>query len=171
MLNSKGIAVIGGTGNRGFGLALRWAKSGERILIGSRQLAKAQAAAVRVREILGSPVDVEGMENAEAVSRSDVIVLTVPFAAQAPTLKGLKGIFKPGDTLVDVTVPLEAAVGGAVTRVVGVWAGSAAEQAAALVGKDVNVVSAFHHVGAAALEDSAKPVDSDIIVCGDDREE
>ena len=169
MVNPRGIAIIGGTGNQGFGLALRWAKAGEQVWIGSRQAGKAADAAERVKNRVGPEVKVEGVENREAVSRTNLIVLTVPFAAHRETLKALKGSFKSEDTLVDVTVPLEVAVGGTVTRVVGVWAGSAAEQTAEIVGSPVRVVAAFHNVGSSLLTDLAQPVDCDVIVCGNDR--
>ena len=169
-VSAKGIAVIGGTGRQGFGLALRWAKAGGRIFIGSREQAKAQAAADRVREVVGSSAQVEGLENAEAASRTDLIILTVPFEAQTKTLKSLKTALNPGDTLVDVTVPLESAVGGNFTRVLGVWAGSAAEQAARVAGEGVHVVSAFHNIGSGLLTDLTKPLDCDVIVCGDHSE-
>ena len=168
MINARGIAIIGGTGNQGFGLALRWAKAGEQVWIGSRQTGKAADAAERVKDSVGPEVKVEGLENREAVSRTNLIVLTVPFAAHRETLNGLKGSFKSDDTLVDVTVPLEVAVGGDVTRVVGVWAGSAAEQTAEIVGNHVRVVSAFHNVGSGLLTDLAQPVECDVIVCGND---
>ena len=170
MVTNKGIAVIGGTGQQGFGLALRWARAGRRVVIGSRQATKAVDAAKKITEIVGDAVQVEGMENAEAVSRTNLSVLTVPFAAQAPILKGLKGSFKPGHLLIDVTVPLESAVGGSSVRVMGLWAGSAAEQAALVAGPEVQVASAFHNVGAAELTDIDKPVDCDVIVCGDSPE-
>ena len=170
MVTNKGIAVIGGTGQQGFGLALRWARAGRRVLIGSRQASKAVDAAKKITEIAGDAVKVEGMENAEAVSRTNLSVLTVPFAAQAPILKGLKGSFKPGHLLIDVTVPLESAVGGSSMHVMGVWAGSAAEQAALVAGSEVQVASAFHNIGAEELTDIDKPVDCDVIVCGDSPE-
>jgi hypothetical protein len=169
MAEAKGIAIIGGTGNQGFGLALRWAKAGQRILIGSRDRAKAQAAAERVKTAVGSS-HVEGLENAEASAKTNLVVLTVPFAAQVGILKSLRESFKPGDMLVDVTVPLEIALGGRATRVLGVWAGSAAEQAVELVPKTVRVVSAFHNVSAVVLQDLKHAVDCDVIVCGDDPE-
>ena len=170
MVTSKGIAVIGGTGQQGFGLALRWARAGKRVLIGSRQASKAVAAAGKITEIAGDAVQAEGLENSEAVSRTNLVVLTVPFEAQAPILKGLRGSFKPGHILIDVTVPLESAIGGSFTRVMSVWAGSAAEQAALLAGPEVGVASAFHNISAPALNDIDKPVDCDVIVCGDSPE-
>jgi NADPH-dependent F420 reductase len=107
------------------------------------------------------------MQNSAAVAAADVIVLTVPFAAQADTLKQLKPSFRPGAVLIDATVPLAVTVGGRATRVLGVWQGSAAQQAAELVPKGIAVAAAFHNVGAEALN-SDQPVDCDVIVCSDD---
>ncbi|MFN2514226.1 MAG: NAD(P)-binding domain-containing protein, partial [Pyrinomonadaceae bacterium] len=108
----------------------------------------------------------EAMENAEAVRATSVIVLAVPFAAQLGILKSIKSSFKPGDLLIDVTVPLETAVGGRASRLLGVWAGSAAEQTARAVPAGVEVVSAFQNVPAASLQALSRPVDCDIFVCG-----
>ncbi len=160
------IAVIGGTGDQGFGLALRWAKSGERILIGSRQQQKAEDAARRALKLLDGHGAIEGHENPKAASMADIVVLTVPFAAQVDILKSIVGDLNQDDIFVDVTVPLATAFGGRATRTVGVWQGSAAEQAAELVPKGVEVVSAFHNVVAEALQDLTKPVDCDVIICG-----
>jgi 8-hydroxy-5-deazaflavin:NADPH oxidoreductase len=160
------IAIIGGTGDQGLGLALRWARAGRSIIIGSRDRGRAESAAGCARSLLGPEARVQGMENAEAAHAASVIVLAVPFAAQLEILKSIKSGFKAGDLLIDVTVPLETAVGGRASRLVGVWAGSAAEQAAQAVPAGVDVVSAFHNVSAAALQDLERPVDSDIIVCG-----
>jgi len=162
------IAIIGGTGDQGFGLALRWAKAGEHIIIGSRQKQKAEDAARRLREILGQPVSVEGMENATATATASITVLSVPFAAQIEILKSIEGGFKQGDILVDLTVPLATAVGGKATRTLGLWQGSAAQQAAELVPKGVSVISAFNNVSAEALQAVDRPVDCDVIVCGND---
>jgi NADPH-dependent F420 reductase len=165
------IAIIGGTGEQGFGLALRWAQAGERILIGSRDKEKAERAAQKARQAVDfERANVEGVENGEAVSRANTIVLTVPFAAQAMILKGVKKNFKGEDLLIDVTVPLETAFGGQAARVFTPWCGSAAEQAAELVPPGVTVVSAFHHVGANVLQDLSQKINCDIIVCGNSRE-
>lgn len=161
------IAIIGGTGDQGLGLALRWARAGYPIIIGSRDHGRAEAAAEQVKAILGPNVCIEGLVNAQAVRATSLIVLTVPFAAQLGILKSIKESFKPGDVLIDVTVPLEAAVGGRATRLLGVWAGSAAEQAAQVVPQGVDVVSAFHHVAADTLQALDRPVECDVIVCGD----
>jgi len=110
---------------------------------------------------------VEGLENSQAVKMCDVVVLTVPFSGQAELLKQLKPSFRPGTVLIDATVPLAAAVGGRPTRLLGVWQGSAAEQAAEIAGKNVTVAAAFHSLSATVL-DGDHDVDCDVIVCSDD---
>lgn len=161
------IAIVGGTGPEGSGLALRWARAGEQVVIGSRDGARAQAAATQIAEKAGSTGSVEGVENAVAVKMCDTVVLTVPFAGQAELLKQLKPSFRTGTVLIDATVPLATAVGGRPTRLLGVWQGSAAEQAAEIVGKNVAVAAAFHSLSATVLEGDQE-VDCDVIVCSDD---
>lgn len=160
------IAIIGGTGEIGLGLALRWARVGEVVLIGSRQKEKAEAAALKVRATVGSEAKVEGFENREAASLGDLVVLAVPLSAQIPIVRGLKPALRPGTIFVDTTVPTAAALGGRLTRTVGLWAGSAAEQAAELL-PGIPVLSAFQTVAAEALQDLDHPIESDVIVCGD----
>lgn len=167
---SDTIAVLGGTGDQGYGLALRWAKAGRRVLIGSRMRERAVDAAARIRSEAGGDAKVEGLENAEAAARAPIVVLSVPFTGQVHTLKALKDVLKPGQILVDVTVPLEVTIGGSMTRMLGIWAGSAAELAAQQVPAGVHVAGAFHNVGSNALQDLASPVDCDIIVCSDHAE-
>jgi NADPH-dependent F420 reductase len=170
-MSKQPIAIIGGTGDQGKGLALRWARAGFEIIIGSRDAERAKAAAGEMRATLagsGAAV-IDGSANAEAAANARTVVLTVPFTAQIATLKEISPRLAPGSLLVDVTVPLEPAVGGKPTRMLGVWAGSAAEQCRELASESVQVVSAFHNVGAAALTDLAHEVECDIIVCGDDR--
>src|SRR6185295_9419162 len=104
------IAIIGGTGAEGFGLALRFAHAGAAVHIGSRDLAKAQAAAQRIRDAQPGAT-VEGALNPDAVAAAEIAILTVPLAAQIPTLKSVRASFRPGTILVDATVPLEAAIG------------------------------------------------------------
>jgi hypothetical protein len=164
------IAVIGGTGDQGRGLVLRWARAGLTAVIGSRDAARAAAAAEEMRAELGGSAAIEGAANAEAAESAEIIVLTVPFAAQIATLKAIRERIATRSLLVDVTVPLEPAVGGRPSRVLGVWAGSAAEQCAELAPSGVEVVSAFHNVSAAALSDLAHEVECDILVCGDNKE-
>jgi NADPH-dependent F420 reductase len=161
------IAIVGGTGPEGSGLALRWARAGEQVVIGSRDSARAQATAAQIAERAGVLGSVEGVQNTVAVKMCDTVVLTVPFAAQADLLKQLKPSFRQGTVLIDATVPLAAAVGGRPTRVLGVWQGSAAEQAAEIVGKTITVAAAFHSLSATVL-DSDHDVDCDVIVCSDD---
>lgn len=173
-MSDKRIAVIGGTGDQGKGLALRWARAGFEIIIGSRDAARAVAAADAMRATLESngsgSVAITGAANPEAAARASIVVLTVPFAAQIGTLKEIRERLAPGSLLVDVTVPLEPAVGGKPTRTLGVWAGSAAEQCAELSPPGVEVVSAFHNVSADALADLEHEAECDILVCGDSKE-
>ncbi len=167
--SSSGVAVLGGTGAEGSGLALRWALAGYRVVIGSRDAARAETAAGEIRRRAGSAVEIVGRTNPDAAAETDLVVLTVPFAAQLATLHQVREQLRPGTVLVDVTVPLATAVGGRPTQVLGVWAGSAAEQAAATVPQGISVVAAFHHVGAHALGDPSHPIDCDVLVCGDTR--
>jgi 8-hydroxy-5-deazaflavin:NADPH oxidoreductase len=160
------IAIIGGTGAEGFGLALRFARAGAPVRIGSRDLAKAQAAAQRIRDLLPNAAVESGL-NADAVAGAEIAILTVPLAAQIPTLKSLRASFRPGAILVDATVPLEAAIGGSATRMLTLFAGSAAQQAARNVPEGVAVVAAFHSLGAELLADLDHPVDSEVLICGD----
>jgi len=162
--------VVGGTGNEGYGLALRWAMHGYEVIIGSRTLDRAQAAAQNIQKTMGNRSKVYGLTNEEAVSRSDVIVVTVPFDALSDTLKTLKGSFKPGQFVVSVTVPLETAVGGRPTRTLGVWDGSAGELASRLLPKGTRLVSAFNNVSAELLNNTSREVDCDVLICGDDDE-
>jgi len=161
------IAIVGGTGPEGSGLALRWARAGEQVVIGSRDGARAQSAATQIAARAGALGSVEGVENSVAVKMCDTVVLTVPFSGQGDLLKQLKPAFRTGTVLIDSTVPLAAAVGGRPTRTLGVWQGSAAEQAAEIVGKNVSVAAAFHSLSATVL-DGDHDVDCDVIVCSDD---
>lgn len=161
------IAIIGGTGPAGMGLALRWARAGETIIIGSRDEQRAQVAAAAIQLKAGSPANVAGMENSLACAAADILMLTVPFEGQATLLKQLKSSFTEGSILIDATVPLASAVGGRASRPLGVWQGSAAQQAAELVPKGISVVAAFHNLSAELLNGD-DPVDCDVVVCSDD---
>src|ERR1700741_4477313 len=156
------IAVVGGTGPAGMGLALRWARAGETIIIGSRDAQRAQQAAVAIEHRVGHPANVSGMENSAACAAADILMFTVPFEGQAALLKQLKPAITPGSILIDATVPLAASVGGRASRTLGVWQGSAAEQAAELVPEEVSVVAAFHNVSAELLFGGA-PLDCDVV--------
>jgi len=161
------VAIIGGTGDLGYGLAVRWAYAGVPIVIGSRDASRARDAAERVKAAATANASVEGYENSEAAAKSSIVVMSVPFPAQAGILKSIKGSLKNA-MLVDTTVPLAATVGGKPTRLLGVWEGSAAEQARMLVPPEVPVVAAFHNLSAGALQDLRHPLDCDVLVCGDD---
>jgi NADPH-dependent F420 reductase len=163
---SRSIAVIGGTGPAGSGLALRWARAGETVIIGSRDAARAQQAAAKICQRVGAQ-QVSGMENSAACAATDVLMLTVPFEGQAELLKQLKPAIRPGSILIDATVPLAASIGGRASRTLGVWQGSAAQQTAELVPKGVSVVAAFQNVSADVLNGDAD-LDCDVIVCSDD---
>jgi 8-hydroxy-5-deazaflavin:NADPH oxidoreductase len=159
------IPIIGGTGALGYGLAVRWAQAGERIVIGSRKAERAAEAADRVRAA-AADAHVEGLENAEAVTKGPIVFLTVPFRAQSETLTNLKEALEAGQILVDCTVPTAAAISGKASRTIGIWQGSAAQQAEEMVPEGVTVISALHTVSAAALAES-EPVDEDVLICGD----
>jgi hypothetical protein len=163
------IAVVGGTGDLGFGLALRWARAGVQVSIGSRDEKKAREAAERVKKTLGTDgVLVDGFENAQACAQASIVVLAVPFPAQASILKSIRDSLKDS-ILVDATVPLAATIGGKATRLLGVWQGSAAAQARELVPPPTPVLAAFHNVSAEVLQDLSATPDCDILVCGDDK--
>jgi hypothetical protein len=164
------IAVIGGTGDQGFGLVLRWAKAGEHVIIGSRQQQKAEDAAKKANGILGGALTVSGMENSKAAAAADIIVMSVPFAAHVDMIKSVHDSIKPDDVFIDVVVPLSTAVGGSASTALAVWEGSAAQQAARLLPPHTKIASAFHNVVAEALQRIDREVDSDVIVCSDSQE-
>jgi 8-hydroxy-5-deazaflavin:NADPH oxidoreductase len=164
---SRAIAIIGGTGPAGTGIALRWTRAGETVIIGSRDAARAEQTAQTIRQRVGANAKVSGMENSAACATVGLLVLTVPFEGQAALLKHLKPAIRPGSILIDATVPLAASVGGRASRTIGVWQGSAAQQTAELVPKGVSVVAAFHNLSADVLNGDAD-VDCDVIVCSDD---
>ena len=165
--HSRPIAILGGTGPAGMGLGLRWARAGETIILGSRDAQRAQEAAEKVRQRAGSQARIHGMENSAACATAETLVLTVPFEGQVSLLKQLKPSIRQGSVLVDATVALAASVGGRASRTLGVWQGSAAQQAAELVPKGISVAAAFHNLSAELLNGN-EPLDCDVIVCGDD---
>lgn len=164
---TRTIAILGGTGPEGFALALRWAKAGVDVIIGSRDAKRAQESADKIKERVGGEVTVSGEENSVACGRADLLVLTVPFEGHAGLLKQLKPFIRKGAIVVDTTVPLAASVGGRATRTLGVWQGSVAQQCAELVPAGVSVVAAFHHVSSEILNADG-PVECDVIVCSDE---
>ncbi|MGP0100619.1 MAG: NADPH-dependent F420 reductase [Solirubrobacteraceae bacterium] len=165
------VAVIGASGALGFGLALRLARTGVPIAIGSRDPARAADTAERARAIVpdGSFSGHDNAGAATAAGAAGIVVLSVPFRNQSETLANLEHALAPGQLLIDATVPLAAAVGGKATRMLGVWQGSAAQQALEMVPEGVHVVSALHTVSAASLSDLEHPLDQDVLVCGDSR--
>jgi NADPH-dependent F420 reductase len=177
------IAIVGGTGPEGSGLALHWARAGERVIIGSRDARRAAEAAASLRkqisvvstagrrkeDEIAAAAEISGAENQAACEQADLVVLTVPFSAHAEILKHIRPALHSGQVIIDTTVPTAAAIGGRPTHTIGVWQGSAAQQAAGLVPAGVSVVAAFHNLAAALLHQEA-PVDCDVIVCSDDKE-
>jgi NADPH-dependent F420 reductase len=160
------IAILGGTGDQGLGLALRFAKAGRRVVIGSRKADRAVAAADEVRaRVPGGRV--EGFENAEAARRARIVILSVPFEHTAATVKGIRDALRPGQLVVCMAVPLATAIGDGAVRTVGIWQGSAAELVADLVPEGVAVVSAFQNVSAHRLQHLEEPVECDVIVSGE----
>ncbi len=131
---------------------------------------KAKATAVKIQSVIGAGSRVSGLANPEAASRADIVVVTVPFAALPDTIRSLKPSIKSGQIVVNVTVPLETAVGGSPTRTVAVWDGSAGEFTARYLPRGTKLVSAFNNVSAEMLNDTSKQVDCDVLVCGDDEE-
>lgn len=163
------VPIVGGTGKLGYGLAVRLTAAGVPVRIGSRRAESATDAARRLRDV-AEDADADGAENAECVGDAPIVLMTVPFDAQAATLKALEEALEPGQILVDTTVPVAATMGGKPTRMLGVPQGSAAEQAQELVPDGVRVVSAFHTVSADELGDLEAELGEDVLVCGDDRE-
>jgi 8-hydroxy-5-deazaflavin:NADPH oxidoreductase len=160
------IPIIGGTGALGAGLATRWAQAGVPVVLGSRAAERAEEAAAKVRAAVPG-ADITGLENGEAAKQGPIVFLTVPFRAQSENLNNLREALSPGQILVDCTVPLAAAVSGKATRSLGVWQGSAAQQAQEMVPEGVTVVSALHTVGAPTLSDTGAVLGEDVLVCGD----
>jgi NADPH-dependent F420 reductase len=167
---SEPVAIIGATGALGFGLALRWGRAGVPVVFGSRDAGRAAEAVERARKALPDAA-FEGYENAEAATKAEVVLLAVPFRNQSENLTNLKGVLAPHQIVVDATVPLAAAVSGRATRTLGVWQGSAAQQAQEMVPDGVRVVSALHTVSAATCGDLEHALDEDVLVCGNHRDD
>jgi len=155
------IAVLGGTGKEGKGLAYRWAKAGFRVLIGSRNPEKARAAALDILGLLGGKVFVEGSTNIRAAELAEIVVLTVPYSAHRETIESVREAVH-GKILVDVTVPL---MPPKVTRVQMPPAGSAAQEASAILGPDMQVTSAFQNISHELLM-HPEPIECDVLVTG-----
>jgi NADPH-dependent F420 reductase len=149
---------------------VRFGKAGVPVVIGSRDEGRAREAAARAgNSVRGGSFT--GAQNAEAVRGAEIVILAVPFRNQSENLTNLKGALTEGQLLVDATVPLAAAVSGKATRTLGVWQGSAAQQAREMAPTGVRVVSAFHTVSAAHLADLDYELDEDVLMCGDRAED
>jgi 8-hydroxy-5-deazaflavin:NADPH oxidoreductase len=160
------VCIVGGTGALGFGLAVRLGRAGVPIVIGSRDAGRAEEAAAKATAQVPEAT-VSGSANVDAVQGAEIVILSVPFRSHSETLTNLKNALTPEQLVVDATVPLAAAVSGKATRTLGVWQGSAAQQAQEMVPEGVRVISAFHSVSAALLTDLDHELDEDVLVCGD----
>jgi NADPH-dependent F420 reductase len=162
------IAIVGGTGNLGSGLAVRWARAGHAVVIGSRDAARARAYVADLAKTApaaaGTPVAIEGADNASAAREADVVVLTVPYAAHVETVRAIREA-AANKVLVDTTVPLKAPK---VTRVQLPAGQAAALETQALLGDATPVAAALHHVSAAHLADPSHPIECDVLVAADD---
>lgn len=164
------MSIIGATGALGYGLAVRLGRAGIDVVIGSRDAGRAQEAAQRAAaQVPGAAF--EGLVNADAGRAAEIVLLCVPFRNQSENLTNLKDVLHEGQLLVDATVPLAAAVGGRATRMLGVWQGSAAQQAQEMVPEGVRVVSALHTVSAESLANLDQTLDEDVLVCGNHRDD
>ncbi|NWG06317.1 MAG: NADPH-dependent F420 reductase [Chloroflexi bacterium] len=159
------IAVLGGTGKEGKGLAYRWAKAGYRVLIGSRSSERAVTAASEIMELLEGSTSVVGMSNREAAEQANIVVLTVPYAAHRDTLESVKNVLQ-GKILIDVTAPL---VPPKVTKVQMPPAGSAAQEAKEILGAGVEVVAAFQTISHEHLL-TDEDIDCDVLVTGSSKD-
>jgi NADPH-dependent F420 reductase len=164
-MNDQAIAILGGTGDQGLGLALRFAAAGRAVLIGSRKLDRALEAAENVRKQVEG-ADVQGLENGDATAGAPIVILSVPFEHTASTVKGIRDRMSPGQILVSMGVPLASAIGDAASRMVGVWQGSCAELVEALAPEGVHTISAFQNVAAHRLQELGHPVECDVVVSG-----
>jgi NADPH-dependent F420 reductase len=164
------IAVVAGTGPMGTGLALRFAKAGHRVAIGSRSAERAVSCAGKIRERVGASADARGLANADAAESCELLFVTVPFAGHAELYGSLEGHVHPDTVVVDTTSPLASALGGPAWQVVQPWAGSAAEEAATLLPDGARVVAGFHTVAASLLQDVENEIHADVLLSGDDDE-
>jgi hypothetical protein len=162
----QSVTIIGASGALGFGLALRLGAAGVAVTIGSRETARAEEAAQKAQALV-SDASFRGLENGVAAAANELVVLSVPFRSHSETLTNLRSSLRSGQLLLDATVPLAAAVSGKATRMLGVWQGSAAQQAQEMVPDGVSVVAGLHTVSAALLSDLEHPLDEDVLICGD----
>ncbi|MEA2451322.1 MAG: 8-hydroxy-5-deazaflavin:NADPH oxidoreductase [Actinomycetota bacterium] len=159
------VAIIGGTGDLGFALATRWAKAGIKVTIGSRDKAKADAAAEKLKTIVPD-AKVDGLDNPAAAASSSTVVVAVPFSGFVPIYRSIAESLQENAVVIDATVPVEASVGGKATHVFGVWEGSAAQLGLAFLPKGTKMCAAFHTLSASAVGDLDAKLEGDILVCG-----
>jgi NADPH-dependent F420 reductase len=166
----QSVTIIGASGALGFGLALRLGAAGVAVTIGSRDTARAEEAAQKAQALVAGG-SFRGLENGAAAAANELVVLSVPFRSHSETLTNLKSSLQAGQLVLDATVPLAAAVSGKATRMLGVWQGSAAQQAQEMVPEGVSVVAGLHTVSAALLTDLEHDLDEDVLICGERRED
>jgi NADPH-dependent F420 reductase len=159
------VAIIGGTGDEGFGLALRWAAAGIEVIIGSREEPKAAKAMAELKKRVPGAI-VRGLANPDAAGAAEVVVVTVPLSGQAGIYRSIADHLAEGAIVVDCTVPVAANVGGKVTHTLGLWEGSAAQHALSFLPKGTKMCAAFHSLAAVALDDLDTDLDGDVLVCG-----
>jgi len=164
------VTIIGASGALGFGLAVRLSSVGVAVTVGSREASRAQETVERASAVVPDG-RLDGLENAAAAAANDVVILSVPFASHQATVAHIAASMREGQLLIDATVPLASSVGGRPTRMLGVWQGSAAQQAQELAPDGVAVVAALHSVAAATLTDLSHALDEDVLLAGDRRED
>ena len=162
------IGVIGGTGGQGLGIATRFVEAGEDVIIGSRTIEKAQAAVDKVKGLIPGATNIRAMANPDAAKASDVLVLTVPLAAQKDTLVSIKE-GAAGKPLMDATGPLESCIGGSATKYIDLPEGSAAERSQSIL-PDAKVICAFNNISQTWFMQLGEPIDCDCLICGDDKD-
>ena len=164
------IGIIGGTGGQGLGIAIRCVQIGEDVIIGSRAVEKAQEAVNKIKELLEKDdiPNLKAAENPDAANEADILVLTVPLAAQQPTLLSIKE-GAAVKILMDATGTLETAIGGSPTRCLYLPEGAAAERAQEIL-PDTTVICAFNNISSGALMNFTEPIDCDCLISGDDQE-
>ena len=162
------IAIIGGTGGQGLGIAIRFVQAGEDVIIGSRKIEKAQGAVNKVKDLLKEVGNLKAAENPDAAAEAELLVLTVPLAAQRATCLSIKE-GAAGKILLDATGPLESAIGGSPTRCLYLPEGAAAERSQKIL-PETNVICAFNNISSGALMNFKEPIDCDCLISGDDLE-
>jgi len=160
------LAIVGGTGSEGSGLAMRLVRSGYRVIIGSRSAQKAAERAIELNSIMGEPGLISGAENVQAVREADLVLLTVPFAAQRQIIETIRPVLK-GKILIHVGASVNP---DRPSQVELPPAGSSSLEAQEQLGADARVVTAFQNVSSEYLRDPERPIDCDVLVCGDDAE-